>query len=78
MHGARKKETIKQGANQPQYRPRKRSREYMKEQSEQIAQLQALESVGFELGLLVGSRTRGPKAAKLNEAIKDVHNAVTK
>lgn len=78
MHGARKKETIKQGAVHPQYRHGERSREYMAQQSEQIAELQALQDIACRIGMMEGPRTRGPKAAKLNEALNNIYDAVIK
>jgi|GEM_PF-4358440 len=67
-----------QGPNHPQYTHGKRTQEYMKEQSGLIDQLQTLEKIGFELGLLIGSRTRDPKSKMLNEAIQKIYEAATK
>lgn len=69
MHGARKKETIKYGADHPQFKDGKRTREYMTQQSEQIAELQALEEIGYRIGMMEGPRTRGRKSNNYTQAL---------
>ena len=78
MHGARKRETIKQGADHPQYRHGKRTKAYEEESSRTIARLQALEKIGFEAKILIGKKQRGPKSkyfyTALNQILEDINN----
>ena len=46
------------------------------ERSQAIARLSVLEQVGFEIGLMTGSRTRGRKPSKIGEAYPELQAAV--
>jgi len=60
-HGARKPETIKQGASHPQYRHGQETLEAKAERSKRLAELRNLEALSFALGLAVGPKWRGRK-----------------
>ena len=46
------------------------------ERSQATARLSVLEQVGFEIGLMTGSRTRGRKPSKMGEAYPELQVAV--
>ena len=46
------------------------------ERSQASARLSVLEQVGFEIGLMTGKRTRGPKPSKMAEAYPELQAAV--
>lgn len=60
-HGARPVDTIKRGANHPQYRHGRETLEAKAERSRRLAELRKLEELSFALGLAVGPRWRGRK-----------------
>ena len=60
-HGARPPETIKRGANHPQYRHGGETLEAKAERSRRLAELRELEELSFALGLAAGPRWRGRK-----------------
>lgn len=60
-HGAKKPETIKRGANHPQYRHGGETLDAKAERSKKLAELRELEALSFELGLSIGPRWRGRK-----------------
>jgi hypothetical protein len=64
-HGARRPETVRRGANHPQYRHGEETLEAKAERSRGLAELRELEALSFALGLAVGPRWRGrkPRAA---------------
>ena len=60
-HGARKPETIKRGANHPQYRHGQETMMAKAERSKRLGELRELEVLSFALGLAAGPRWRGRK-----------------
>jgi hypothetical protein len=46
------------------------------ERSQASARLSVLEQVGFEIGLMTGSRTRGRKPSKMGEAYPEIQTAL--
>ena len=46
------------------------------ERSQASARLSVLENVGFEIGLMAGSRTRGRKPSKMGEAYPEIQTAL--
>ena len=60
-HGARRRSSIRRGADHPQFRHGECTKEAREAYSEAISQLRVLEELGFKSGLLVGSRTVGRK-----------------
>ena len=72
MHGARKRETIKQGADHPQYRHGKRTKAYEEESSRTTAKLEALETLGYAMDYMIGPKTRGPKSKHYADALRDL------
>ena len=58
-HGARRPETIKRGANHPQYRHGGETLEAKAERSRRLTELGDLECLMLALGVLDGSRWRG-------------------
>ena len=78
MHGARKRETIKQGADHPQYRHGKRTKAYEEESSRTTAKLEALEALGYAMDYMIGPKTKGRKSKAypqaLRELIEDIKN----
>ena len=58
-HGARRPETIKRGANHPQYRHGRETLEAKAERSRRLAELRDLEALSFAVGLAAGPRWRG-------------------
>ncbi len=61
MYGARRPETIRRGANHPQYRHGGETLEAKAERSRRLAELRDLEALSLELGLATGPRWRGRK-----------------
>ena len=61
MHGARRPETVRRGANHPHYRHGGETLEAKAERSRRIAELRDLEALSFTLGLATGQRWRGRK-----------------
>jgi hypothetical protein len=60
-YGARKPETIKRGADHPQYRHGGETREAKAERSKKLAELRELAALSFALGLASGPKWRGRK-----------------
>jgi hypothetical protein len=60
-HGARKPETVRRGANHPQYRHGGETLAAKAERSRVLVELRQLEALSFSLGLAMGSRWRGRK-----------------
>lgn len=60
-HGARKPDTVKRGANHPQYRHGQETLESKTERTRRLAELRKLEELSFALGLAAGPRWRGRK-----------------
>ena len=60
-HGARRQETVRRGANHPQYRHGGETLEAKAERSRGLAELRELEALSFALGLASGPRWRGRK-----------------
>jgi hypothetical protein len=60
-HGARKPETIKRGADHPQYRHGGETMEAKAERSKILAELREFEALSFEVGFAAGPRWRGRK-----------------
>ncbi len=58
---ARRPETVKQGANHPQYRHGRETLGAKAERSRGLAELRELEALSFALGLASGGRWRGRK-----------------
>lgn len=65
FHGARKAETVRRGANHPQYSHGGETLEAKADRSMRLAELYHLEALSFALGLAAGPKWRGrkPKAA---------------
>lgn len=64
VHGARRPESIKRGADHPNYKHGKCTKEAIAEHHRKLYQLSELEELGHAIGLLVGARTRGRKPKK--------------
>ena len=71
MHGARRPETVRRGANHPQYRHGGETLEVKAERSRGLAELRDLEALSFALGLAVGPRWRGRKPNSLLQTRRD-------
>ena len=68
MHGARRSETVRRGANHPQYRHGGETLGAKAERSRVLVELRELEALSFALGLASGPRWRGRKpSAVLSE-----------
>jgi hypothetical protein len=78
MHGARKPNTIKQGADHPQYKHGKRTKAYTEESSKTIARLEALETLGYKMNYMIGPKTRGPKSKHYPKALRDLYDEINK
>ena len=61
MHGARRVETVKQGANHPQYRHGRETLTAKAERSRRLAELRVLEAALYAHGMATGPRWRGRK-----------------
>jgi len=61
MHGARKKSSIKSGDQHPRYLHGGRTKEAIAQYASKSIDLRRLEDLGFKLGLMSGSKTRGRK-----------------
>jgi len=64
-HGARRQETVRRGANHPQYRHGGETLGAKAERSRGLAELRDLEALSFALGLAAGARWRGRKPKKV-------------
>ena len=80
MHGA-----FSTGAQTPEGRQRcaevktvhgRETRSIRAERSQASARLSVLEQVGFEIGLMTGSRTRGRRPSKMGEVYPEVQAAL--
>lgn len=60
-HGARRSETVKRGANHPQYKHGRETLAAKAERSERLVELRDLEALSFALGLATGPKWRGRK-----------------
>jgi hypothetical protein len=60
-HGARRPESIKRGADHPQYQHGESTQEARAAYSEASSRLHELEEIGFRSGLMAGRRTPGRK-----------------
>lgn len=60
-HGARKPETIMQGANHPQYKQGLETLAAKAERSHRLSELRELEALSFILGMATGPKWRGRK-----------------
>jgi hypothetical protein len=60
-HGAKKPDTIKRGADHPQYRHGGETLKAKAERSRKLTELRELEALSFALGLASGMRWRGQK-----------------
>ena len=61
MHGARRPETVRRGANHPQYRHGRETLVAKVKRSRKLAELRDLEALSFTLGLASGPKWRGRK-----------------
>jgi hypothetical protein len=61
-HGARKPETIRRGANHPQYKHGRETLVAKAERSAMLSQLREIEAIMFATGIAKGARWRGRKA----------------
>lgn len=60
-HGARRRETVKVGKAHPQYKHGERTKEAIQKYRKTMLELQELETIGHQAGLLIGARTCGRK-----------------
>ena len=60
-HGARRRETVKVGKAHPQYRHGERTSEAISKYRASMLQLQAIETLAYSSGVLIGPRTTGRK-----------------
>ena len=60
-HGARRKETVKVGKAHPQYKHGERTKEAIQKYRAAMFELQTIERLGRESGVLIGPRTSGRK-----------------
>lgn len=63
-HGARRRETIKRGADHPQHKHGGETLEAKVARSRKLAELRELEELSFVLGLARGARWRGRKPSQ--------------
>jgi hypothetical protein len=68
-HGARRPETIRRGANHPQYRHGGETLEAKAERSIGLAELRDLEALSFAFGLATGVRWRGAKPKRVQREV---------
>ena len=70
-HGARRRETVKVGKDHPQYRHGERTKESIQKYRKTMSELQRLEQIGHESGVLIGARTTGrrQKTTKIESTI---------
>jgi len=60
-HGARRPESIKRGADDPNYKHGQRTRQAEREASQTAARLRELEDMAHHVSLITGPKTRGRK-----------------
>jgi len=70
-HGARRRETVKVGKAHPQYKHGERTKAAILKYRRTMSELQYLEQIGHESGVLTGPRTTGRrlKAPKIESTI---------
>jgi hypothetical protein len=80
MHGARKKESIKRGEQNPNYVHGKRTLEAELDQSAASRKLQQIEDAMHLLGMTTAKRSRGRKANgyKKLTSLTDIKNTLNK
>jgi len=61
VHGSRRKETVKVGKDHPQYKHGERTQEAIEQYRKTMSQLQIIEALGHNTGLLKGNRAKGRK-----------------
>jgi hypothetical protein len=64
MHGARKPETIKRGAEHPLFTHGQETLEAKSERSAKLAELRDIEAFMFKTGMATGARWRGRKPTR--------------
>jgi len=62
FHGARKPQTVLKGKDHPNYRHGNETLDARQKRRKMSCELAELEAVGFAIGMLRGTRTRGRKA----------------
>ena len=70
MHGARRSETVRRGANHLQYRHGEETLGAKAERSRGLVELRELEALSFALGLAKGPRWRGRKPSGSKNELK--------
>ena len=70
-HGARRRETVKVGKAHPQYKHGERTREAIQKYRKTMSEMQRLEQIGHQSGVLNGARTTGRrlKTTKIESTI---------
>ncbi len=68
-HGARRRETVKVGKAHPQYKHGERTQEAIKKYRATMSELQTLERLGHELGVLTGPKKAGRKLTGEHDAL---------
>ena len=58
-HGARRRETVKVGKAHPQYKHGERTKAAISKYRRTMSELQRLEKIGHESGVITGARTTG-------------------
>lgn len=70
FHGARQQESIKRGKEHPLYKHGGETLEAKARRRLGVSELQMLEELGREIGVISGSKTRGPKVKLATTAAK--------
>ena len=73
MHGARRAHTTLRGEKHPAYKHGRETSSMRLERAFASARLALLERVGFALGILKGSRTRGRKPHRMTAVFPELH-----
>ena len=67
MHGARKRATVRQDENHPQYKHGGGTLEAKAGRSKRLAELRELEALSFAVGIAIGPRWRGRKPVRSHD-----------
>lgn len=76
MHGARRAHTTLRGEKHPAYKHGRETSSMRFERALASARLAVLEGVGFALGMMNGSRTRGRKPHQMTAVFPELHIAL--
>ncbi len=77
MHGARRAHTTLRGEEHPAYKHGRETTEMRMDRAMASARLALLEQVGYAIGMLSGTRTRGRKPLRIAEVCPELQSLLS-